>query len=167
MDLPTPPLPEPIARIRATPGTFIGPGCGLGWPPILSDGAAGLPCGAASCAVSATCTSRTPSSARTACSAARRSGSICRAIAGEAASITNRMSAPSIVSARTMSRLTRSPPSGRLNRCNASSTVAFSTPISLSSFCDCTMRRGLTNQTNIGDFPINHTGLPKYSASPS
>ncbi len=118
VDLPTPPLPEAMATMRSTPLTRCGPACGVGWPPIFSDGAAAF--GVGPCAVSTAETPVTPGKARTAASAACRSGSICRAICGSGASMTKRTAPDSTDSARTRSALTRSFPSGSEMRRRAS-----------------------------------------------
>ena len=111
VDLPTPPLPLAIARIRSTPDTRCGPPCcGVGCWPIFKLGAAGFAAGP--CAVITTCTELIPGSARSAASTAFCVGVSARAASGVGASITNRICASSTLSARIKSRLTRSLPSG-------------------------------------------------------
>src|SRR5215211_5949770 len=83
VDLPTPPLPDATAMIAFTPGTPAVAGCAPGRPagaPLV----AGRGCAAAApeaepprSAVSATMTEVTPGNARTAASAALRTGSQC------------------------------------------------------------------------------------------
>ncbi len=128
VDLPTPPLPEATARMVFTLAGFSGVVCGLGWPPILRlGGSAGLAAGL--CAVSATETCPTPSSAATARSAAARSGSICRATSEFEASITKRTLSPSMLSARIISRDIRLPPSGSCSSASRASISLFETVI--------------------------------------
>ena len=147
MDFPTPPLPEAMATIDFTPGTCIGPACGLGCPPIFKLGAGFA--GAAPWAVKMTDTVSMPGRSATAASAARRGGSSPAACSGDGASITKRTAAPSTVSARTISRDTRSPPSG-----NA---TADSAPIILSLISAIGVSLILTSL--LGDFRGRRKGL--------
>ena len=68
VDLPTPPLPDPIAMMLRTPAGRIGPACGVGWPPILRLGGSapgagrGGPCAAGPWAVRRTAALSTPGS---------------------------------------------------------------------------------------------------------
>ena len=115
MDFPTPPLPEPIAMMLLTPGTLSGPCCGLGCPPTFRFGGFFSTVGADR----ATEALVTPGRDSVIRSAAFRSGSICLAISAEGASITKRTVPLSMEIARSISRLTSVPPSGRASCSNA------------------------------------------------
>ena len=119
VDFPTPPLPDPIAKMRSTPETGLGPpSCFVGCPPIFRlGGAEGAACGLAAdldgpWAVSTALTLLIPATLPTTASAARRTPSMRAAASGSGASMTNRTVPPSTFKARIISRDTKSPPSG-------------------------------------------------------
>ena len=108
VDLPTPPLPDPIAIRFVTPGTGWRPSCGVGWRPTFSlgSGFGGV------CDVSATAADWTPSAVTTRSACARTSEYVL-AISAEGVSMTKRTDWPSTTKARTRSRAIRVPPSGK------------------------------------------------------
>ena len=125
---PPPPLPEAMAMIRSMPLIFCGPPCwGVGWPPIFRLGGGGaapapeLCTGVAlagPCAVITILTEVIPAIAFSAATAVASIGASARASSGVAASMTNRTSPPSTLSALIRSRETRVPPSGRPSPAN-------------------------------------------------
>ncbi len=141
MDLPTPPLPDPMAMILSTPTSRCGPPCcGVGCWPILRLGAAALGAaalGAGPCAVITDLTERTPGSARKAASASACAGTSACASAGVAASITKRIAPSFASSARIKSRDPKVPPCGSATASSTALIFASSMPCPFRAYPPC------------------------------